>query len=151
MRNIRAVYQKLRDVKYHHLVKFYKKHMKRIPDNCKYNYPYNVSANTTVHLCFLHQPNLNLESGIFPHLIDVCQELHHCSSCNGFIPQYTKKEIQELFLKELENKKFKEKKYPDICALEWVLEQSVLGIPPLNIIQKIYFYIKKFLSKNKIL
>lgn len=151
MRNVRSVYQKLREVKYHYLVKIYKRYFKRIPENCMYNHPYTFSTNNhrvEIRLCLLHQPNLNLKSGVFPHLIEICHEVHHC---NGFIPRYTKQDIQKLFEEELKNKKIKEKKYTDICALEWILEQSVLGIPPLNWIQKVYFTIKKQLSKNRVL
>ena len=151
MKNVRAVYQKLRDVKYHHLVKLYKKYFKKISENCKYNYLYRFSTSTEIRLCLLHQSNLNLESGIFPHLVEVCQELHHCSNCNGFVIRYTKKDIQKFFEEQLKSRKIKEKNYPDICALEWVLEQSAIGIPPLSWIQKFYFYIKKWLSKNQIL
>jgi hypothetical protein len=151
MRNVRAVYTKLKDVKYVHLVKLYKKHLKRIPENCKYNYKYIISGKAPIHLCLFHQPGVDLDNGIFPHLVDICQDMQHCKNCNAFVSQYNKKDIQKFFEWRLENKKLKEREYPDLCALEWVLEQSVLGIPPLNIIQKIWFYIKKWLSKNKVL
>ena len=146
MRNVRAVYQKLRDVKYVHLVKLYKKLFRKVPENCRYNFEYTISDKTTIGLCLLHQPEVDLENGVFPHLVDICQDIHHCSSCNAFVPRFTKKGVQELFEQRLKNKKLKEREYPDICALEWVLEQNVIGIPPLNFIQKIWFYIKKVVS-----
>jgi len=96
----------------------------------------------------LHQPDLDLSAGVYPHLIDVCQIPGHCTNCNGFICRYTKEDVQKIFEEELNNQKVKSKKYPDICALEWVLEQSVVGIPPLNYIQKIYFFFKKIISKK---
>jgi len=151
MRNVRAVYQKLRDVKYVHLVKLYKKFLRRDPDNCKYNFEYTVSGKITIGLCLFHQPEVDLENGVFPNLVDVCQDAHHCSSCNAYVPRFTKKDIQELFEQRLENKKLKEREYPDLCALEWVLEKNILGIPPLNFIQKIWFFIKRILSKNRVL
>jgi len=151
MRNVHAVYTKLRDVKYVHLVKLYKKLLKRTPENCKYNYKYLISGKAPIFLCLLHQPKIDLENGIFPHLIDICQDMQQCKNCNAFIPRYNKKEIQELFRQRLNNKKLKEREYTDLCALEWVLEKSVLGIPPLGIIQKLIFTIKKWLSKNKVL
>lgn len=151
MRNVRAVYQKFKEVKHVHLVKLYKKYLRRVPENCIYNFEYFISNKASIRLCLLHQPEVDLKKGVFPHLVDVCQDAHHCNICNAFIPKYTKKEIQEYFEQILQNRKFKEKEYPDICALEWVLEKSVLGIPPFNLIQKIWFFIKRWLSKNKVL
>ena len=45
MKNTRAVYQKLREIKYYHLVLLYKRYLKRLPENCKYNCPYRFSSN----------------------------------------------------------------------------------------------------------
>lgn len=151
MRSVHAVYTKLRDVKHVHLVKLYKKHLKRTPENCVYNVKYNISGKTTVRLCFLHQPEASLQKGIFPHLIDVCQDMQHCTDCNAYICKNSREDVQKIFEERLQNKKLKEREYPDICALEWVLERNVLGIPPLSTIQKIWFIIKKWLSKNKVL
>jgi len=151
MKNVRAVYTKLRDVKHAHLVRLYKKLLKRLPENCKYNYKYSIAGKADIRICLLHQPEVSLEQGIFPHLVDVCQDIQHCQDCNAFINLRTREDVQKLFDQKLENTKVKEKEYPDICALEWVLEQNVLGIPPLSTVQIIWYSIKKWLSKNKIL
>jgi hypothetical protein len=148
MRSVRAVYTKLRDVKYHHLVKLYKKYLKKIPENCKYNIPYNVDGKKEIRLCVLHQPNLDLSKGVYPHLLTICQEPNHCKNCNAFICKYTKKDVQDLFEDELKNEKLKIRKYPDITALEWVLEQSVTGLPPFDSLQKFFFWIKRILNKK---
>ena len=107
MRSVRSVYTKLRDVRYHYQIKFYKKYLKKIPENCKYNVPYEVSEgkNTTIRLCMLHQPDLDLSTGVYPHLIDVCQIPGHCTNCNGFICRYTKEDVQKIFEEELSNQK----------------------------------------------
>jgi hypothetical protein len=163
MKNVRAIYQKLREVKYYHLVEIYKQYSKRIPTNCKYNYQYVIGDNETrngcpdcgapirIGLCLLHQPNLDLKTKVIPHLVDVCQEPRHCINCNGFIARYGKEDIKKIFEEELKNMTIKRIKYPDICALEWVLEQSIVGPPPFNWIQKIYYVAKKRLSDRKIL
>jgi hypothetical protein len=155
MKNIRAVYQKLREVKHHHYVALLKIYSKKIPSNCKYNYLYTVSTDKNknevkIGLCLLHQPDLNFKE-IHPHIVDVCQYPHHCANCNGFVINFSKEMVKELFEEELKDIKLKEKKYPDICALEWVLEQSVVGLPPFSTIQKMYYAIKKWLSKNRVL
>jgi hypothetical protein len=155
MKNARAVYQKLREVKYFHVVDLYKKYTRRIPENCRYNYPYIITGEyeipIEIRLCLLHQPNLDLKTKVIPHLVDVCQEPKHCVNCNGFVARYQKEDIKRLFEEELKNRDLKEKRYPDICALEWVLDQSTIGIPVLGWAQRLYYLVKRWLSKNKIL
>jgi len=146
MKNTRAVYQKLREVKYGRLLKLYKTFIKRTPDNCKYNYPYKFFSQgeeKEIRLCLLHQDKLDLKSGIFPHLVDICDKLEHCRNCNAFLIKYTKDDVKKIFEDQL-----KKKTYPDICSLEWVLEQSYPDIPILNPLLKIYYHIKRKISKN---
>lgn len=138
MRNTREIFLKLREVKYHYLIKLYKQLLKKIPSNCKYNYPYKFTTDNgkevEIRLCLLHQPNTDLSSGIFPHLIDVCQEPHHCVNCNAFIFRHTKESIKKDLEDELigSDPKTKAQKYPDICALEWVMETPVNSLKPIN-------------------
>ena len=95
----------------------------------------------------LHQDGTKVSQ---PQMIDVCQADSDCRDCNGFIPKYTREEIKTLFLSELNTKKIKEKKYPEICALEWVLEKYEEGYPPISWIQALYFRTKKLLLRTKI-
>lgn len=151
MKNTRAVYKKLREIKYFHLIKLYKIFSKRVPENCKYNILHYIVSNDRsygIRLCMLHQPSLDIKDGVYANLLEVCQHPNNASNCNGFIYRFSKEEIQAFFEKELADTKIKEKKYSDICALEWVLEQSIIGIPPFNWIQKIYYIIKNRLTKN---
>jgi hypothetical protein len=154
MKSPRDVYQKLREVKYHHLIRLYKKFLKKIPDNCRYNVAYKFPSDKNtieLRLCLLHQPNLDLKAGIFPHLVDVCQEPAHCVNCNAFVLKHTKESIKTLLEEELKDQNIKQEKYADVCALEWVLEQSIIGIPPFIWIQKIYYQMKRYASKGKII
>ena len=144
------VYKKLREVKHRHLTELYKKYLRRSPELCKYNQPYKVQSDGVVReirLCLLHQP----EGGIVPHLLDICEQAEQCRECNAFISTHTKESIKDLFESELKNNALKVRKYPDLCALEWVLEQSVVGIPPFNWIQKLYYDLKRKTLKGKIL
>ena len=157
MRKVREIYEKMRQVKYHHLVKLYKTFLKRKPENCRYNYPYSLKKDkieTVIYLCLLHQPKSNLPDGRFlwpppdpdnakiqPHLVDICHEIHHCSHCNAFVFRHSKKSLKDLFEEKLKDKKFKEKEYPDICALEWVLEKSVTEIPLIGWVWKFFYNI----------
>lgn len=152
MRSSYTVYRKLREVKHRYLISFYKRYLKRTPYNCRYNYPYKfIGENGKEHeirLCLLHQDNKeNLKKGVFPNLIDVCEQPVDCKHCNAFVPKYIKEDVKQIFENDLKSHK---EKYPEIYALEWVLERSVIGIPPLNWIQKLFFIIKRWLTKNKI-
>lgn len=147
MRSSGVVYKKLRELKFRHLVELYKKFLRRAPDLCQYNRTFRVESNNTVRvvsLCWLHQP----PEGVQPHLLDICDQVGHCQDCNAFVCRFTKESVQKAFEKELEDPKIKAKKYPDICALEWVLEQSVSGIPPFTWIQKAYYDVKRRLVKK---
>jgi hypothetical protein len=154
MRNTRAVYQKLREVKYFHLIQLYKRYLKKIPENCTYNCSYKFSSNggveNEIRLCLLHQPHTDLKVGVFPHLIDLCQETKDCVNCNAFILRHTKESVHKIFELELSNQKVKQKKYPDICALEWVMEKSMIEFKSLFILKKIYMWIKNKISKESV-
>lgn len=116
MRTAGAIYKKLRELKYRHIVELYKKLLKRNPELCKYNRTYTVQTDgiaKDIKLCMLHQP----ETGVEPHLLAICEQVSQCESCNAFICQYTKESIKAEFEKTLKYK------YPDVVALEWVLEQ----------------------------
>lgn len=146
MRNAREIYIKLREVKYHYLIKLYKKLLKKIPTNCKYNHPYKFAADSKeieIRLCLLHQPNVDLKSGVFPHLIDLCQEPLHCINCNAFIFKHTKESIKEKFNNELKDPKVKAEKYPDICALEWTLDEKPVELKWLDNLYLYFRYLKK--------
>jgi hypothetical protein len=152
VRSSYTVYRKLREVKYRYLILFYKRYLKKAPYNCKYNYAYKFTGEDgiehEIRLCLLHQENKeNLSKGVFLNLIDVCDKTADCNQCNAFVFKYSKKDIQQIFEEDIKNNK---KKYPEICALEWVLERSIIGIPPLNWIQRIFFVIKRWLTKNEL-
>lgn len=161
MRSAGAVYRKLREVKFRHLIVLYRKYLKKSPENCKYNYKYEFAGddgkNHEIRLCLVHQNGLKWDAEgknielfrITPHLIDVCQQTEDCLNCNAFILKYTREDLKKIFENELNNKVIKEKRYPEICALEWVLERSVAGTPPLTWFQEAYYRVKNVLLKNK--
>jgi hypothetical protein len=175
MRTSGVIYKKLRDIKFHHLIDLYRKYLKKIPQNCKYNYIYllqgDESKSHQIGLCLCHQEHLiqkgspqefvtrlpNIHSaprlaGITPHLLDICQAVEDCQNCNAFVHKHTRQTIKELFEKELSIKKIREEKYPDICALEWVLERSSVGISSKNffliLINKLVMMCNKIVIKK---
>jgi hypothetical protein len=157
MKTSGAVYKKLREVKFHHLIALYRKYLKKIPQNCKYNYLYVLQGRDGIEhevgLCLFHQEGVVLKidpprlSGIMPHLMDICEAAEDCRHCDAFVSRYDRQGVKDLFEKELATKSIKVEKYPDICALEWVLERSAVGIAPLgNIFQILINGIKKILK-----
>ena len=156
-----AVYRKLKEVKFHHLISLYKSFLKRSPENCRYNFAYEIKGSDglpyIIRLCLCHQdkscinPSILYKnkklSGIIPHLLDVCQAEEQCKNCNAYVG-YSREDVKRIFEEELLDKSVKEKKYPDICALEWVLERTSTGIMPSKI-QAFFILIKKFFSFNK--
>jgi hypothetical protein len=150
MRSPGAVFRKLKEVKFRHLIVLYKQYLKRSPENCRYNHRYLLTNSGEeqhyIGLCLLHQESLDLQSGVYPHLLDFCQATEDCQNCNGFILKYTREDVKKFFDQELNDKKTKEHKYPDICALEWVLERLAVGIPPASWIQELYFRVKNLFT-----
>jgi len=147
MKTSGTVYRKLREVKYRYMVEMYKKYLCRSPDHCKFNKPFRIQTDgmvRTVSLCMLHQP---AEGGIVPHLLDICEQVGNCTECNAYVCRYTKESVKEMFEVELKNDNLKARKYPDICALEWVLERRAEGIPPFTWFFELYYRIKRGLSK----
>ena len=155
MKTAGEIFRKLKEAKFRHWVVIYKKLSRKNPSNCKYNYQYRIAGNQDtqfIGLCLLHQDSIDWKSSlgesnpcVKPHLIDICQADIDCQNCNGYIQKYTREEMKDLFLNELNTKQIKEKKYPEICALEWVLEKQ--GYHPIPWFQALYFRIKMLLNK----
>lgn len=144
MKTSGAVYKKLKEIKFRHLIVLYRTLLKRVPDNCKYNYGYDLISKGETHhirLCLCHQwdqdlPENNNLRGVLPHLVDICNEVSDCQNCNAFAPKYNRDQIKELFEEELKTKEIREKKYPDICALDWVLERCTFKPSIFSIIKE---------------
>jgi len=147
MRSPGAIFRKLKDAKFRHLVVLYKQYLKRAPENCKYNYKYPLlDYNGDSHylgLCMLHQEDLDLKNGVYPHLLEICQASEDCQNCNAFVNRYTQEDVKEIFDQELNDKRVKVRRYPDICALEWVLERSAVGIQQDSWILRLFKKLKR--------
>jgi hypothetical protein len=143
MKTAGAVFRRLKNTKFRYLQALYHQYLKQSPGNCKYNYQYRFCGNDgklyTIGLCLLHQ-STGVSQPLVPHLMDVCQEQKDCQYCNAYVPKYTRDQIKDFFEQELLDKKIKAKKYPDICALEWVLERDISTIG-------LYSHFRSFLYK----
>ena len=153
MKTAGEIYRKLKEAKFRHWLVIYKKLSRKTPENCKFNYKHQLirddGPSIYLGLCLLHQESLDLSDKIYPHLIDICHSDSDCNNCNAFIHRYTRDDIKILFEQELSTKQIKEKKYPDICALEWVLDKYNEGFSPITWIQAFFFKIKNLISNIK--
>jgi len=153
MKTAGEIFRKLKEAKFRHWLVIYKKLSRRSPGNCKFNFNHELIRDGKpiyLGLCLLHQESLDLENKIYPHLIDICHSDSDCSNCNAFIHRYTRDDIKNLFDQELKTKQIKEKKYPDICALEWVLEKYSEGYSPISWLQATFFKLKVFFLRIKL-
>jgi len=148
MRSPGNVYKKLREAKFKHLVVLYRQYTRKTPENCRYHCRYIFTGNDgktyELPLCLVHQESTDIKDGIFPQLVDVCNG--KSQDCNAWAPRYSKEDIQQIFERELKDPSIKPRKYGDICALEWVLEMSVLGVTIPNWVTRIVIKIKKLLK-----
>jgi hypothetical protein len=150
MKTAKEIHRKLKEAKFRHWLVIYKRMTRRTPFNCRYNCQYELyweNKKVCLGLCLIHQDNIDINK-IYPHLVDLCYTNDNCSNCNGFVHKYTRDQIKEIFIQELNNKSIKEKKYPDICALEWVLDKYNEGYPPISNLTALYYQIKKLLLKK---
>jgi len=152
MRSPGSIYRKLKEVRYRHLISMYRKYLRRSPENCLYNCQYafvdSDGKERELRLCLYNQEQTTLEGGVDPSLIDVCDQLRHCQNCNAFVLKCTREDVKKILEEELNNEKLKAKKYPDISALEWVLERHSNNINHLGIIGIIWYHIKRILSSK---
>ena len=149
MRSPGSVFRKMKELRYRHLVSIYRSYFKRMPNRCLYNHPYifidGDGIEKEIRLCLYNQDHNSLDEGIVPSLLDVCQELKHVQRCNAFVFKYDKDKLRKIFEDELQDEKIKSKKYPDIFALEWVLERYSTKTVP-GIVGILWYKIKKFLN-----
>ena len=154
MKTAGEVFRQLKEVKFRHWLVLYKNLSRKTPTNCKFNYRHtlldSLNRSVSMGLCLLHQDKLSTENKIYANLIDICHFDNDCHNCDAFIQRYTRDEIKDFFIAELQTKQIKEKKYPDICALEWVLDRFNEGYPPISWLQALYYRIKIKLLKIKL-
>jgi hypothetical protein len=130
MRSAGAISRKLKEVRYRHIAAIFKNHFKRIPKNCRFNWNHAFvdggGVRRELGLCLFDPANPTMPKQLMvnPSVVDVCQDIQACSRCNAFVYRYTKDDLKILFEEELKNPKTRSTKYPDICALEWVLERT---------------------------
>lgn len=124
MRDEKHVRKKLLELKQKHLRRKLHKHLQPLPENCKHNQTH-VGTNKEedgqeeVGLCMLGHENIEEWPG------NICEAPEKAEKCPFFNPKRSKEELIEEFKEEMKDPEVLAYEYPDIAALQWVLENEV--------------------------
>jgi len=122
MRTPKEIRRKIKDLKYRHLQKLYKKYLSCKPENCKFNFRQPLqNSNDTIGLCIPKDPkevNQPFWQGT------ICDIIDDAKSCSRFTLKFSKKQIAKQFKADLKDVETCKEKYKDIYLLEWVLEEK---------------------------
>lgn len=112
------VEEKLRDLRYEHLKSKMEENLTPVPENCKHNYQYTAEDDdgeeVTVGLCMLGSDNPQEWPG------NVCDAPQTAEKCPFFEPKKSEEELKEEFRDEIDRGE-----YPDLTALQWVLDREL--------------------------
>jgi hypothetical protein len=136
MKEPTKIKEKIRQLKFAYTKQFYKEHLSREPKNCIYNRTV-IFAGTKEHatrVCNYFSDN---------NVYQICDSLECAGSCNAFVSKLKKKDIKTSLDNDIKNNPMK---YPEIMALNWVLEKNVQDTYLTNF--KYYFYSKIFSIKE---
>lgn len=123
---MRAPYETYRKHQYlvkKHLASDVESMMKVCPKNCTHNCTILINEALPVQLCTLGQ-----EKGepLDPSKLLVCNRDEQAEDCSAYTPSVTNRdEALAILKKNLSDPKVKIKKYPDISALEWVMDNHL--------------------------
>jgi hypothetical protein len=136
MKQPTKIKDKLRQLKFAYIKQFYKEHLSRDPKNCVYNKPV-IFAGTKEHatkVCTYFSDN---------NYFQICDSLECAGNCNAFVARLKKKDIRASLELDIKSNPMK---YPEIMALNWVLEESDKDNFYTNV--KYYIYSKFFSLKE---
>ena len=113
---------KIRELQKKHFEALAAKSLARCPANCKYNQPL-VLGDHAVRICTAGQrPGLPVDS----HKIVLCQSITQAMECRLYDPKYvTKGDVADALKAEISDPHRKRLLFPDIAALEWVLDSDL--------------------------
>jgi hypothetical protein len=120
------------------------KSLKVLPENCTYNKEIDIGERGKVRLCTLGQKVTPvLETGG----LLVCEKCEQARACIAYAAKHKSREEATLALaEELKDPAEKRKRFPDLIALEWVMDNSMHGLkkdPP----TKRHRYLLKVITK----
>lgn len=149
MRRPYEVYTKYKDLLNKHLQKDVDALQQCCPENCKYNCKTQL-GNISVRVCMFgqHPPDKGAPIDV-PKLL-VCETRSQAVTCNAFVNNFkSEAEIRGHLKEVLADPRKRREKYPDVLALEWVMDNELheakQGKPSLK--HKLVFWLVEKLEK----
>jgi len=91
--------------------------------NCVHNKKLDLGPRGQTYLCTFGQ---NLQSSLEVGNLIVCDGCEQAKQCNAYTPMYLNREAAASALaEELKDPKVKMERYPDLIALEWVMDNEL--------------------------
>ena len=115
---------KCRELQKKHFERFAAAKLSVCPENCRHNQEVAIPGMPyPVRICTAAQrPGMEVDT----HRIVVCQSTVQASECRIYDPRYvTKDDVTQSFKELLSDPALKLKMYPDVVALEWVLDNDL--------------------------
>jgi hypothetical protein len=117
MKSPGVIYRRYRQLKRKVLFDKLQDAKRKLAKNCFYGKELEIidgGKHLKIHICLY---NKNFNNGL-----DAC---NHPEGCNAFVYKFSKKYIEDEFDNELKNPTLRNKKYPELNCLEWVLDKSL--------------------------
>ena len=114
---------KCRELMKKHFESYASKKLSVCPSNCRHNQViYLGDLKTEVRICTAAQrPGMTVETN----RIVLCQTITQASECSMYDPKYVlRRDVEEAFKLEVSDPARKRQLYPDVAALEWVLDND---------------------------
>jgi hypothetical protein len=117
MKSPGVIYRKYRQLKRKILYEKLQEARKKLSKNCFYGKYIEILDKDTTIPIYVCSYNRDINKGI-----DIC---NYPEDCNAFVYKFSKKDIEEDFNNELKNPAIRNKKYPELNCLEWILDKTL--------------------------
>ena len=124
MRRPYEIYSKYKEILNKRLKKNVLEMTKVCPENCRHNKLISIAGHSTpIRICTF---KVDTCADITSVSIIVCDKTQQAEECTAFDPNYrSREEAQEYLKKELEDVFKRREKYPEVVALEWVMDNEL--------------------------
>jgi hypothetical protein len=135
MKSPGIIYRRYRQLKRKILYEKLQESRRRIAKNCIYGKSLDIIDKYKTHSVYICLYNKDVSKGL-----DVC---NHPEECNAYICKNSRKDIEDGFENELKDFSIRNKKYPELSTLEWVLDKSLDDAKkePTNFVKMVIFII----------
>lgn len=152
MRRPHDIRKKLKDMQNKKLSEEIKEKLRVCPKNCVFNQMVRLNGdNVRVSLCTYGQHPPDKGQPLDISKIITCTTVKQAKECNARIPRYAnEEEAKASVAKELSDTQVRVSKYPEIVALEWVLDDHMHNIKqnPRGPWQKLMVWLARFFENR---